>query len=266
MLTLARHQSFGHCARRIDTGGTVIRDTRLAADAALPLHVHEAPYICVVLEGDYIEEGRNTLHCRPGTVVLHPAAHAHANRTGAQGARCVNLELDEQLLADDTLHRDVRREGLARLAPAHTALRALRHALAQDDSTAGLTTLAAALEVLAAALQAPATNAHTAWLDAVVDYLEADLTHTPTAAELSQQTGLHASHLMRAFKRHTGDTIGGYLRRRRLEWADEQLRRGHAPLAQIAVQAGFFDQPHFTRAYRQQFKLAPGQQRRRRAC
>ena len=47
-----------------------------------------------------------------------------------------------------------------------------------------------------------------------------------------------------------GCTVGEYLRRLRIERAAEQLSRGDAPLAEIALTAGFADQSHFSNVFR----------------
>jgi AraC family transcriptional regulator len=261
----AAGHSFGRCARELRLGGSTIRDTWLAGNATLPRHAHEQPYICVVIEGRYAEyAARRTDECAAGSVVLHPAEHVHANRTGESGARCVNIELDPRLLDDAPLRAIVAVETLVQLGPGHPSLRALRHALARDDSTAPLSALGASLELLAACIEPPprrTSGGRPRWLANVIEWLESDLSTTPTMEALRQVAGVHPSHLMRAFKQATGQTVGDYLRRRRLEAADARLRRGEA-LAQVAAATDFCDQAHFTRAYRQHFGVTPGQRRR----
>jgi len=45
---------------------------------------------------------------------------------------------------------------------------------------------------------------------------------------------------------------------RRLERAREMMCDARAPLAEIAVAAGFADQAHFTRQFRKAFGFTPG--------
>ena len=44
--------------------------------------------------------------------------------------------------------------------------------------------------------------------------------------------------------------MGEYARSLRLEWAASRLALDDASLAQVALEAGFADQSHFTRAFR----------------
>jgi AraC family transcriptional regulator len=48
-----------------------------------------------------------------------------------------------------------------------------------------------------------------------------------------------------------------YIRRLRLEWAAERLRKREESLAQIASAAGFADQSHFTTWFKRQFGTTP---------
>jgi AraC family transcriptional regulator len=60
------------------------------------------------------------------------------------------------------------------------------------------------------------------------------------------------------FRIHHGTSLGSYVRRLRLEWASRQLVAGDLPLCDIAAQAGFADQAHFTRAFREYAGVPPG--------
>ena len=267
---LDANQSFGHCQRRIDACGTSVRDTRLAASTDVPRHAHAAPYVCVVLDGDYLEQresARADHACATGSLLTHAAGRFHANRVGRAGARCVNIELDAEALGDgpmSALAAFLRDERHVRLPPTLPALRRLADALAQDDDLAPLEVHAAALALLCAAARAPRpdTDRRTSALDRVVDSLESDLAALPSIDALARLADLHPHHLMRVFRQQRGETIVGYVRRRRLEIADTQLRDLEVPLVEIALRAGFCDQSHFTRAYRRQFGTTPGARRR----
>jgi hypothetical protein len=56
-----------------------------------------------------------------------------------------------------------------------------------------------------------------------------------------------------------GATISNYVRQRRVEHARTEIGKGNRPLSAIALEAGFADQSHFTRVFRQSFGETPGQ-------
>jgi len=202
-------------------------------------------------------------------VLVHPAGHVHENRIGGAGARCVNVEFEAGVLRDGPLRAlalllDDERH-LA-LPPAFPSLRRLADALAEDDALADLQVHAATFELLCAVARTPARDTRApraAALARVVDHLESTLAFPPSIETLSALVGLHPHHFMRVFRSRYGETVGEYVRRRRLELADAALRAGDGrALSDIALDAGFCDQSHFTRAYRRQFGLTPGQRRR----
>ncbi len=57
----------------------------------------------------------------------------------------------------------------------------------------------------------------------------------------------------------TGDTLGNYIRNRKLYFAAmELLRHPDKPICEIAVDFGYSDQSAFTRAFSAKYKIAPG--------
>lgn len=106
----------------------------------------------------------------------------------------------------------------------------------------------------------PATRA-TAWLRTACDLMHERVPDHPSLTELAAAVGRHPAHVARAFRREHGVTVAEYSRSLRLEWARAQLALGDAPLARVAIDAGFSDQSHFTRAFRRHAGITPGRYR-----
>ncbi|MNY72070.1 Virulence regulon transcriptional activator VirF [compost metagenome] len=68
------------------------------------------------------------------------------------------------------------------------------------------------------------------------------------------------SYLIRAFKQHYGMTPHAFLVNRRIQFAQDRLRSGQL-IADVALEAGFADQAHFQRAFKQHLAATPGQYR-----
>ncbi len=91
-------------------------------------------------------------------------------------------------------------------------------------------------------------------------FLDAQRTRVVHSAELESVTGLTRYDLCRQFRLMLGTSPYRYLLMRRLELARERMHQ-ERPLAEIACDAGFADQAHFTRVFKSAFGLTPARYR-----
>ncbi len=82
-----------------------------------------------------------------------------------------------------------------------------------------------------------------------------------TLTELAILAGVSRYQLLRGFARTLGITPHAYLLQRRVLEARRLIAAGHS-LSQAALEAGFADQSHMTRAFVRQLGLTPGRYRR----
>jgi AraC-like DNA-binding protein len=95
-------------------------------------------------------------------------------------------------------------------------------------------------------------------------FLDAEKTRVVHSLELESVTGLTRYDLARQFRTMFGTSPYRYLLMRRLQFARERIHQ-ERPLVEVAVEAGFADQAHFTRAFRSAFGLTPARYRALRA-
>jgi len=95
-------------------------------------------------------------------------------------------------------------------------------------------------------------------------FLDAERTRVVHSSELESITGLTRYDLARQFRIAFGTSPHRYLLMRRLDFAREAIHR-QRPLVEVAGEAGFADQAHFTRAFKAAFGLTPGRYRALRA-
>ena len=95
-------------------------------------------------------------------------------------------------------------------------------------------------------------------------FLEAERTRVVHSAELESVTGLTRYDLARQFRVMFGTSPYRYLLMRRLDFARELIHQRRA-LVEVACDAGFADQAHFTRAFKSAFGLTPARYRALRA-
>jgi AraC-like DNA-binding protein len=95
-------------------------------------------------------------------------------------------------------------------------------------------------------------------------FLDAHKARVVHSRELEAVTGLTRYALARQFRIMLGTSPYRYLMMRRLDVARAQMHRDR-PLAEVAAEAGFADQAHFTRSFRAAFGLTPARYRALRA-
>jgi AraC-like DNA-binding protein len=90
--------------------------------------------------------------------------------------------------------------------------------------------------------------------------LDAERTRTVHSSELESITGLTRYELARQFRTMLGTSPHRYLLMRRLALARDLIHAARA-LVDVACEAGFADQAHFTRVFRSAFGLTPARYR-----
>ena len=93
------------------------------------------------------------------------------------------------------------------------------------------------------------------------DFIRAHCTCPLKLEDICAAAGLSASYLSRSFRRHYGMTPHAYLVNCRIQFAQARLRRGE-DIVEVALAAGFADQAHLQRTFKQLLAATPGQYRR----
>ncbi|MCA1827124.1 MAG: helix-turn-helix domain-containing protein [Myxococcales bacterium] len=252
--------------RTASADGITIADLRYAAGARLPRHAHRFATITVTLDGSFetaLDSRR--FHNPRHSVLAKPAGEAHANAFGTAGARLLMLSVDDtagefsccRRAFDSFPHSlDLRASGLAS---------ALAAELASPDDLTPLSLAGVTRELLARAARLPVTpcgQAAPPWLRRGLEFVEANLTSAVGLGRVAQVCGVHPVYFARAFRAHTGASLGSYVRKLRVQRAAALLESSDEPIAGIALALGFADQSHLTRMFRDATGCTPASWRR----
>ncbi len=106
-----------------------------------------------------------------------------------------------------------------------------------------------------------------AYLRSAVDFIMANLTEPLSVDDIAAAAGVSHRQLYVAFQVNFGLSVMAFVRQRRLELANRQLRAGDVEVATVtgvALNTGFQHLSRFASAYRQRFGEFPSETLRRR--
>ncbi|HYR29562.1 MAG TPA: helix-turn-helix transcriptional regulator [Thermoanaerobaculia bacterium] len=258
---------FGQFHREAEAGGFAL--AHVAADPRndVQRHTHEAAHFIFVTRGLYVStaSGAPDVASSP-LLVYNPPGTTHRDRFRKHGERFEGRFLSISIAAE-------RMTGIAdglTLADASTCIGGgtatalatrLIAELDQWEPASRLAVEGICLELMAeVARRDPFTEkSRPRWLALACEmFREGEC----SVAEVAAACGVHPVHLARTFRRFLRCSPGAYLRRCRVERAATLLRRGALPLTEVALQSGFADQSHMSRAFQGALAITPAAFRR----
>lgn len=235
--------------------GQLLTLTSHRRDDQIPPHKHANDYVCIVLAGGFAEQQGARWHERlSGCVFTHHAGETHHDRFGPRGAMCVNLHFPAG-------ERGPAIEG-ACPAPTRVAAQSLAFELAascRDD----LAMASLAAEIMGGL--GPSTGRkqdRAGWIGRIVDAISDEPERRWTLGELAHLAERHPVHVAQSFRARTGLSLGAFARVRRLTSLSLALRNATTPLATLAAEFGYCDQPHMNAEFRAALGVSPGRYRR----
>ncbi len=257
---------FGEPVRRRQILGFAIVENRFAASRTIPPHRHALSHLTCILAGGFVETYPDrSLEPSKGTVLVVPQGRVHEDAIGPVGAHTLSIEIGPKTLARLEETASILREPQVVAGPEiERAVERLYGEFRSRDDASLLAIAALTLELLAAAQRRDRVDESSGrnWMDDVLAELHRDPRSGASLGELASRFGVHESHLARTFRRRNGCSIGEYVRWLRLEGAKAALAESNSTLAEVALEAGFFDQAHFSRAFRKAYGLAPSAYRK----
>ncbi len=100
------------------------------------------------------------------------------------------------------------------------------------------------------------------WLSQVKEHLDKQYRDRLFLSDLAAVASVHPVYLARVFRAHYGISINKYLVSLRLELARKLLVGRELSLSDIAVEAGFCDQGHFSKNFKRFYGVSPGEYRK----
>lgn len=236
---------------------------RLATYADVPVmapHCHDFDVVGLPLGGAYVERirGRETRHGL-GDILICPAQEMHSQIFAEGRVDKLLLTLSPLGRACLAEHVAIEEAPFARAREFEPLAIKLAVELGRADLHSFLIAEGIGLEILGCFARAGRSEAAIpAWLRQARDFVRAQLGTPLRLADVAAYVGRDAARLAPAYRRAFGCSIGEDARALRLRCAAAMLASSNAPIAAIAQDCGFYDQAHFTRAFRKAYGVAPG--------
>src|SRR5438270_11302180 len=245
-----------------DDSGIVCQELLYGAGVRLGVHAHESPFFGLTLDGSFSETvGHRKLEYRPRGVVYRGAGEEHSVAVGFANVRIFVVELNAAEIEQRygvNLPPSLRPSDSGILAAfLTTAYREFRH----PDSSSWLAIQGLILQLLVSASRTAVDVARPRWLDRVAELLHARFRSHLTSEEIAADVGVSAARVSTLFRSVYRRSLAEEQRRLRVEFACRRLTDPDAALADIALEAGFADQPHFSRTFKAVMGMTPAQYR-----
>lgn len=258
--------TFGEELKKLEIAGFVLTETFHIPSVVLARHAHERANINLTLKGSFREViGNRPQECDRASLLVKPAGEHHANRYGNVGAHCLIIEVMPHRL------EAIRRFSKLFDSPAHIRnglLSALAKKIYKEFRTMNspaseLMIEGLILEMLAEStrreIKISSTSTPPRWLREARDFIHVSFAEQISLSKVAEFVGVNSAHLARMFRQYYGCTVGDYVKRHQLEYAARLLIETDRPLAEIGASAGFYDQSHFTNAFKLYFKITPAE-------
>ena len=245
-----------------DGSGIACHELFYPEGSRLGTHAHASPFFGLTLDGEFHENvGRREFeYCRRSVLYRGPGEE-HSLAVSSANVRAFAVELDPAELEHRyglQLPNSLRHSETGALASLMISIyREFRH----PDSSSWLAIQGLVLQLLVIASRTATDSGHPAWLDRVEGLLRERFRDRLTLEEIAADIGVSAARISTGFCCVYRRTVAEEQRRLRVEFACRRLFADDGSLAEIALDAGFADQPHFTRTFKALMGMTPAQYR-----
>lgn len=99
-------------------------------------------------------------------------------------------------------------------------------------------------------------------IESIICWIDDNLHQPLRIDDIARRSGYSKWHLQRLFLQHKGESLGRYVRERKLQLAARDLRNTNQRVYEICLKYGFDSQQTFTRIFTRTFHQPPGAYRK----
>ena len=217
-------------------------------------HGHLEAHVMWAMNGHYITGALGGESEGSDLIIYNPPGTHHADKFSTLGALFFSVGIDAEADLGEVALPECPTQ--TRKEPVRSILRHLLKVSVHRESKQDITSECLGYELLGVLSENSESEGRKPdWLVRVCEQLEEE--PTITVSEIAKEAGVHPTHLIRTFRKQMRCTPGEYIRGRRLMSAVRHLSQETMSISEVALSAGFSDQPHFTTQFRKAFGVTP---------
>ncbi len=252
---------FGEVSEKRKAASLTLSEVLHAEKKNIPAHSHDLASFTLLLNGSYSETYRGEdFSYQPMSVWWHPPNTFHKDEVGQNGGRFFIMEVETKIL--ENLKNFANPPPMFFEQKTHLTNLAFRfyHEFKNWQACSEMMAASYMLEMLAYSIRRSEAveKLPPGWLSRVTDKLNEEFTKNVKTEALAAEADVHPVHLAAVFRKFHNQTIGEYVRERRVGHAAKLLLNRDLPLSEIALISGFSDQSHFTRVFKRVTGVTPG--------
>lgn len=252
--------------RHLDLGDFSIREVVHEGSTLVPPHTHGRPYATIVFTGMLTDQsGGSTEILSAGDVLFRPGGSVHENAIGEPGSHGVIIDFANSFLEPFCLIQGSSRSLRLRSDALSGVPERIVEELRSDDPLAPMVLRGLVLEMVGTGLRLTRPTAPgpaPAWVVQARQRIETGFGSHLSIGDVAAEVGVTPLRLRHGLRRWYGRTFAELLREARIAAALAMLE-ADKPLREIAIECGFHDQAHFTRAFRETRGISPQRYRLR---
>ncbi|MDQ3063263.1 MAG: AraC family transcriptional regulator [Acidobacteriota bacterium] len=259
-----RQITFGQEISSLNLNGYVLTETFHAPHLILPRHDHDCATIDLTLDGSFREIiGNRPQECETDSFLVKPPGESHDNKYGEKGAHCLIIRFLPARFDDICSFTNLFN------APTHLTGgtpfiigKRIYHEFRGQTNGFELIIEGLILEMLGQTARQNKLRDFSPpprWLKEAQELIHQHFTENISLYSIANVVQIHPSHLARVFRKYFQCSIGEYVRRLRIEYAAQEILKSDLSLADIALNAGFSDQSHFTHEFKRRMRITPAE-------
>jgi AraC family transcriptional regulator len=244
---------FGTIENSVTTESFNISLTNHISESKISKHAHDKPYLCLLVSGNYDEKSNTKNLISSGEVIYRTAGYEHSNLFHDVDSLCLNIEINNprHLMNLNDFALPVSESKQKGSIEVYKVLYALK-----KETSADLLDIYC-YESMISYINTSNRIGKLFWVKQIKERINDDPISPLSLEKLSVDFGLHPNYIVRKFKEVTGFKLSEYLTKIRLEYSINKLIISDDKITKIALDAGFYDQSHYIRNFKNHVTTTP---------